>query len=321
MKVFVRTLLLIPLVLATGGSVARAQIDLASGPGRRVLAKHQFQYTDRIVDPFVTTHVRTSTGAGIATGFESVLEGSMNNNDRDLEGSLAFYALDFEYQKNLFDWWALKINAGGSGRTGINGESVIADGVTTLFGVNLLAKARVWEGDHSQVSAFGSFARKNVIRLDIEGFAQEVIDAGEVPEGARIFEEGDIHRFSFGGSGAHAFSRALGAMGFFELGSAKPVLDELDSEFLYRGGVSADYDFLPHQDFPVGVLLSYFYDSYPEGGIEVSDGVHGSSLGLSYTGRQDLYLGLSTVVSTVQQSDSDSSLASTLFRFDLVYYF
>ena len=73
--------------------------------------------------------------------------------------------------------------------------------------------------------------------------------------------------------------------------------------------------------WPIGFTLGYDYDSFPEGGADVAKGIHTGTVGVNYTGREDFHFGLETQVSTLKQTDVESTLASTKYVVNLRYYF
>ena len=73
--------------------------------------------------------------------------------------------------------------------------------------------------------------------------------------------------------------------------------------------------------FGIGFTLGYDYDSFPEGGADVAKGIHSGTLGVNYTGREDFHFGLETQLSTLKQTDVESTLAATKFVINLRYYF
>ena len=71
----------------------------------------------------------------------------------------------------------------------------------------------------------------------------------------------------------------------------------------------------------VGFTLGYDYDSFPEGGADVAKGIHSGTIGVNYTGREDFHFGFETQVSTLKQTDVESTLAAMKFVLNLRYYF
>jgi hypothetical protein len=322
--VLLQNLFVVLVVVVTGlfqSQLVQAGEERGEGPDRRIVGGHQFQPSHRIIDPFVTTHVRTSTGAGIAAGFESPVIETAGDTLGVLKGDLAFFTLEFEYQQNLFGWGALRLALSGTGRAGIDEQSILADGITTVYGVLLQGKAVVLRDESSQVSVLATLSRKNIFGLDPFGFAQRVIDNGGLGTDNSLLQEADINRVSVGAAGAHAFAVWLGTSGFVEVGTAKPVSDDVDNETLFKGGIAGDFDLLPLRSVPLGISLAYDFDSFPEGGADVAKGVHSGTIGFNYTGRTDFHLGLEVVVSTLKQSDVESNFAATNFLLNLRYYF
>jgi hypothetical protein len=307
------------LVLAV--TVCLTESVAADGSERRVLGEHQFQPVRRIPDPFVTTHVRTATGAGVATGFEAPFLDTGGDTLGTLVGDLAFFSLEFEYQQNLLGWGALRLSLSGSGRVGIDEQSVLADGLTSVYGGEFQAKGIVLQRESSQVAILGTVSRKNVYGLDFFGFAQSVVDSGGLTKDNSLVKDADIHRFSAAVAAAHAVTAWLGASGFVEVGSAKAVSDVDENETVFRGGVAGDFDLLPLKAVPLGLALAYDYDSFPEGGADVAKGIHSGTFAVNYTGRRDFHLGIETTVSTLKQTDVESTFAATNFLLNLRYYF
>jgi hypothetical protein len=323
MLLLLATCLLVPL------SSVQADVDTGEDPGealseglkRRMLGGHQFQPLERHHDPFVTTHLGTSTGVGVATGFESPFINTDGDTLGVLKGDLAFFVLNMEYQKNLFGRGAVRLAVSGTGRAGTNEQSMLAQGVSTVYGFVLQGKYLAYQSGRSRVSALATLTRKNVFGIDPFGFAQQIIDDGGLSKDNSLVTEGNVHRFSLGTSGAHTFATWLGGTAFVDVGLAQPVRDDADLEGIFRGGAAASFDLRPLKKIPLGFTLGYDFDSFPEGGANVAKGIHAGTLGINYTGRRDLHVGMDVVVSTLKQTDIDSTLAATSFLLSLLYYF
>jgi hypothetical protein len=313
--------LLILAAAAALGVEAMAQPTTDSGPGRRVLGGHRFQPLERVKDPFVTTHLRTVTGGGIATGFETPFIQTDGDTLGVLEGDLGFFLLKFEYQKNLFDWGAVRVSVSGLGRTGIDEQSILADGLTTVYGLEVEAQGRVYRGDRSQVAVHVATSSKSLYGLDPFGFAQRIIDDGGLSEDNDLVKAGNISRYAGGAAGAYAFKPWLGGIASFDLGYAEPVQDDQDGELVADFGLAGSVDLGQLDKWPIGFTAAYDYVSFPEGGADVAKGIHSGSLGINYTGREDFHFGFETNVSTLKQTDVDKTLAGTTFNVNLHYYF
>ena len=175
--------------------------DWPTGTDRHVLGGHRFQPVVAVQDPFVTTHLRTLTGAGVATGFEAPFLSADGDTLGTLDGDLAFFTLEFGYQLNLFDRFAVLMVVSGAGRTGIDDQALLADGLTTVYGVTMEGKGVLWTDGRTQLAAAARISRKNLFGIDPFGFAQRVIDAGEITKDNQLVTEGDINRGSRTGGG------------------------------------------------------------------------------------------------------------------------
>lgn len=302
-------------------SPATASEPFPTGPERRVLGGHRFQPVEGITDPFVTTHLRTLTGAGVATGLQAPFFDTDGDTLGTLDGDIAFFSLQFSYQLNLFERYALSLKLSGTGRAGIDEQALLADGLTSVYGLEFGARGVIWRNEESQLTGLLSVSRKNLFGLDPFGFAQRVIDAGGLTEDNKLLREGDINRFGAGVAGAHGFSPSLGMVAYLLGGSAQPVADSEAREGYFRGGVSVDYDLLPAQGFPLGFSLAYGYDSFPEGGSDVAKGINSGTLGINYTGREDFHFGFELTAASFKQTDIRNTLASTSGLVSLQYYF
>lgn len=308
-------------VVCLAPDLARAAGEWPTGPERRFLGGHHFQPLTGITDPFVTTHLQTVTGAGVATGLEAPFLSAAGDTLGTLDGDLAFFALQVEYQLNLFDRASLLISLSGTGRAGIDDQALLADGLTTVYGLTVAGKGVLWRNEDSQLTALASISRKNLFGIDPFGFAQRIIEEGGLTEDNDLVREGDIDRGSLGLSGAHAFRPWLGLTAFVVGGSAQPIRDSDDREAFVQTGVAAGLDFGPTHGIPLGLSLGYDFDSFPEGGADVARGIHTGTLGINYTGRDDFHVGLEVAIATLKQADIENTLAATTGALKLRYFF
>jgi hypothetical protein len=316
----VSVVLLIWLALSSVAPEIQAR-DWPTGPERRVLGGHRFQPTLGVQDPFVTTHLLTVTGGGLATGLKAALRSAQGDTLGTLDGDLALFRLDLAYQLNLFDRGSVMVSLSGTGRAGIDDQALLADGLTTVHGLAIDGKFALWRNERTQVSGVLRLARKNLFGVDPFGFAQRVLEAGELTADNGLVTEGDINRGALGASVAHGFRPWLGLYGQLVGGSAQPVLDGDDREWFTQTGVAASFDLNPLRRIPLGLVLAYDYDSFPEGGADVARGIHSGTVAVNYTGRDDFHCGVELAVATLKQTDIENTLAATTFVLNLRYYF
>lgn len=321
MKLSVRVLpLLLAAIWFTAPSHATAAADDRRGPERRVLNGHRFLPSGGLTDPFVTTHVRSQTGGGLAGDFRSpslVIDGDTLG---VLEGDIAFFGLSFEYQQNLFGWGALRLDVSGSGRSGVDEEALLADGVNTVYGVVLEGKGRFLYTGSSQLTAIARLSRKNIFGISPFDFAQSIVDSG-VSNRNDLVKEGNLIRFVGGVAAAHAWNEYLGTQLQVAVGTAQPFDDALPNETVVQTGAVVDLDLVPLTGTPLGFLVSYDYDSFPEGGSDVAKGISRFAFGVAYTGRDDFNLGLELSQSSLKQVDVEERISATRVDLNLRYYF
>jgi hypothetical protein len=313
-------LLVLGLFLVSVSADVHAE-EWPTGPERRVLGEHRFQPVLGIQDPFVTTHLATVTGGGLATGLEAALRSAAGDTIGTLDGDLAFFRLDLAYQLNLFGRGSIALTVSGTGRAGIDDQALLADGLTTVYGIAVDVKYALWRDDLTQLSAVARLSRKNLFGIDPFGFAQRVLEAGELTEDNGLVKEGDINRGALGAAIAHGWRPWLGLTGFLVGGSAQPVLDGDDREWFTQVGVAASFDLNPLKGFPLGFALAYDFDSFPEGGSDVARGIHSGTISVNYTGREDFHCGVEVSVATLKQTDIDNTLAASTFVLSLRYFF
>ena len=321
MKFFVRAL---ALFLVAGWFSLQAQPTSAAddrrGPERRVLNGHRFLPSGALTDPFVTTHVRSKTLAGLAGDFRSPTIDIAGDTLGVLEGDIAFFGLSFEYQQNLFGWGALRLDVSGSGRAGIDEQALLADGVNTIYGVVFEGKGRLLYTGASQLTAIARVSRKNIFGISPFDFAESIIDSG-ISKSNDLVKEGNVHRFIGGLAGAHAWNEYLGTQLQVAVGWAQPFDDELPNETVFQAGVVVDLDLVPLTGTPMGFVVSYDYDSFPEGGSDVAQGISSVAFGIAYTGRDDFSLGLEISRASIKQVDLEERFTATQASLNLRYYF
>lgn len=294
--------------------------DGPAGPERRVLGGHRFLPSSVLSDPFLTTHVSTRTAAGLAGDFKSPFFDVNGDTIGTLEGDLAFFGLEFEYQQNLFHWAALRLNVSGSGRAGVDEQSLLADGVNTVYGAVLEGKARIWRRDKALVTGLARLSRKNIFGISPFEFAQSVVDSG-LNEDNHLVTEGNLLRLTGGLAGAYAPAPWVGLTAQVYVGTAQPFDDTLPNETVFQTAVSGSFDLRPGAGVPIGFLVSYDYDSFPEGGSDVAKGINRFGLGTFYTGRDDFNIGLDVSVSSFKQLDVEETFSATAAALYLRYYF
>jgi len=270
------------IAVALGASAAVA------GETGRTLAGHTFLSSNAMTDPFITTYVRSSTGFGVATDVLTVAEGPYGD-EVTLEGDVVYLMLDFEYQYAFTDWLAVRASASGYGRTGIDEETAVSPGLSGGGTTGIGATFRVWTAETAQISITLDGAMSSLTALTPLDFLKEVLEDGF--DGDNSLVEGfEVWNTRAGLSGAWAPSEWVGFMAFWAQGVGEA--HDTDTELEYSVGGLASLDLGKLTRVPVGILLSGKTDSFVYYGADLAEGVVDARVGVFYTGRPGLQVGL-----------------------------
>ena len=288
----------------------------------RRLNGHTFIPSSQIDDPFITTLIRTQTGGGFATKVARDIENEVVDSLIDaLVGDLAFMALEFEYQHAVTDWLALSASASGAARIGTGAQSVLAEGVTSMFGFKLRAAARVLQTEKWLLSTTLRFQPSTQYRLDILTFAKRVIEEGMIAEDNSVVIKSNGVGGAAGLGGAYAPKPWLGFVFAGNLGYADTFSEEGRSDLAWDVGGLASFDLNPLRGIPLGFMVGIKQDAFVVENSDITDRVVAVGWGLAYTGRDDFSLGFETSHLRVPLTRSDRTVTATLFSFNLRYYF
>jgi hypothetical protein len=172
-----------------------------------------------------------------------------------------------------------------------------------------------------QVTLHALFSRKNLYGLTPLQFAEDIIEDSTLNDDARLVQEGQIRRTVFGPSIAYTVKPWLGASGFAFVGPADPFDDEAKDKTAFRGGVIASLDFKELGWAPIGALVGYDYDSFPEGSNEIVEGIYALTFGAAYTGVEDFSIGLEVTSASLKQKDLPDDFGSIQISINSRYYF
>lgn len=288
----------------------------------RTLNGHLFIPSSLIRDPFITTMVRTRTGGGIANkvtrDFENAAIDSLVGT---LVGDLAFMALDFEFQYAATDWLALSASASGAARLGTGPQSVLAEGITSMFSFRLRATARILQTEKWLLSGTARFEPSSQYRLDILTFVKRVIDEGEIAEDNSVLIASDGMGAAAGFGGAYAPKPWLGLVFNGELGYADTFSEEGRSDLAWNLGGMASFDLNPLTGTPLGFLFSLSQDSFVIENSDITEKVTGFGWGIAYTGRDEFSISLESSLLRVPLIESDDTISASIIGFNLRYYF
>ena len=150
----------------------------------RCLNEFRFLPSSVVGSPFASTYFDNATGGGLAVDLTVPVRDLDGVIVDSLGGDIGFLLLDFEYQRAITDWLALRGSVAAAARVGTSTEAIVASGASAVFGGSVGATVPVWESRHVLVSLVADFRRSTQFLVDPFRFAQQVADSG-YSEGAK----------------------------------------------------------------------------------------------------------------------------------------
>ena len=299
----------------------------AEGQGRdaqaaRTLNGHRFVLSSRIDDPFITTMVRTQTGGGFATKVARDVESEvLDSLVSSLVGDLAFMGLGFEFQYAPTAWLALSTSASGLARLGTGAESVLAQGVTSGFGFEFRAAARILQRERWILSGTLRAEPSPQYRLDILTFAKRAIEEGKIAEDNSVVIRSEAVGMALGLRGAYAPRAWLGFILGGEAGYSDTFQETEGRNVVWRLGGQASFDLDPLTGIPLGFLATAQEDGFVLNASDLAKRTRALGFGVAYTGREDFSLSLEVSRMRVPLIQSDSTINAASIDFNIRYFF
>ncbi len=315
-----------PLALATVTALLTVAPPIAGQgrPNRRTLGGHSFITSSNVGDPFMGTYIRTTTGAGRALDMQVPVYDLDGDQIGTLSGNIAFLQLGLAYQQQIVRWLALRASFTGSARVGTNHVALLAEGASAVYGGTFGASFRLVEKDKFLLSALAETRSNSLYAISPLQFVYDVIDGGTIDSTTGLLAKGDNWRLIGGLRTAYAFAPWIGITGIVEYGPATRFFEDESgerntSQFSLGGTVSVDLN--PGTNVPIGFVGSLLYQSENDRGDDIAGRQTLFGLGVFYTGRDDLSLGLETSFQRFDQRDFENRVNAGTVRLVLRYDF
>ena len=238
-----------------------------------------------------------------------------------IEGNVLYLTQEFEYQLAVKDWLAIRVGGRGLGRGGIEGSSVLIQGVSWGFGGGIGATARLWRGDTAMLSTSFDVDGGSAYGINLIDFMERLIEEGWT-EDTSIVESVTAAFPRLGLRGAWAPKPWLGVTGYVEGGWAQTwVRSVKESDPIVAAGMTVGVDFNELGGTPIGLLLTLESDPFLQEAANMTESLTSLGGGLFYTGAQDLALGFEVTGVTAPQGYDDRRITVVQFSTTLQYYF
>jgi hypothetical protein len=274
----------------------------------------------RIADPFVTTHLRTATGAGVANNFQAPLRDTDGNTQGTLEGDIAFVALDFEYQQNLFGITSARLALQGTARAGTSDQSLLATGLTAVYGLQFQAKAQIIRRSKWLLTGLLDLSGSNLFGISPYEFAKRVAENGITKENSLV-QESNTSRATLGLGAAYAPARWIGFTLIPNFGIGEPFERNSFDKTVFRLEATGNLDFGQLSRIPIGLLLTFQHDSFPSGGSDIVNDIQSYGFAIAYTGRDEFSVSLESFNGTLKLEGAERNSIAKQMLLNIRYYF
>lgn len=320
-----------PVVLAAIVLLPGLRPDSAEAQGRTAPAEscscrlggHRFILGGRTENPFVGTQVHTSTGGGMAFGFEDLVEIPAPDSSiiKALTGDLAFVALGFDYQQQLWQRFAVGLGVDVSARLGTDAQSILSQGFTSVFGSQLWFKGQILRAERHLLSASVNLRPNSAVAIDPVGWARRIIEDGGITDDNELVRSAEAASASVGVQYAWAVRPWIGLLASSDLGFADPLDSDSERELRFRVDGNASIDLNELWEYPVGFLVGGRLTDFSEAASDILERSLLVNLGLFYTGREDFSIGGEITRTSSDLRTSDARLTSTVASFEIRYFF
>jgi hypothetical protein len=238
-----------------------------------ILNGFRFMPSDVVRDPFINTFMKLNAGAGVALDLKSYVKDLQGNVADTLSGDLTYLSAEMEFQYAANDWLAFSGSYRGSGRLGTNAYTVLTAGISYTTGFTLGTKIRLWENDNMFLSGGIDYSSTVVTLYSIYDFVKQVYESGGNIDSSKasLLQEDDLSKIFLTFNYAYAPTDWLGLLGVAGIGEGG-VFNGKDKGNV-RLGAAVSVDFLNVQaiEFPIGILVSFRYNSFSESGEDVNN--------------------------------------------------
>ena len=287
-----------------------------------ILNNFRFIPSDVIDNPFITTYVKTSVGAGAAVDLKSYVKDLQGNVLDTLSGQLSFVSMNIVFQLAITNWLALNGSFGGSGRLGNNAYTILTSGISYATGYKLGAKLKIWKNDQMMLSGNVDYSSSKIFLYSIYDFVKDVVESGGIDSSSRdnLLEKDDVSSTILSLNYAYAPTDWCGILAVSGWGLGQTFKNKDKGNFRLGLAAAIDFDNIKYIGFPIGLLASVKYNSFSESG-ENTTNVVTYGLRIGYTGHKDFDIGIESTQQSLNYRLSDDKINTILTAIKVRYYF
>ena len=278
-------------------SIAGAQ---SSPPCHRCLNGFRFVPSSVVDEPFANTSFQNATGGGVAINLKVPVRNLDGDTVSTLDGTIGFFLLDFEYQKSIGRWLAVRAGVSGIGRLGTSVEALVASGLSAAFGGSLGVTVPIWKKPNFLISAVGDVRNNKQWDVNPYQFVKDVVDSGYTPENKDVLLGSErVNRWSVGLRAAWGIKPWVGVSADLSPGGADGSSSGNKSLNTFGALVGFDFDKLG-RSIPIATTLAYRERTGSGKSGNISGGYRSAQLGLFYSGLSSTLIGGDFFYSTIR---------------------
>jgi hypothetical protein len=285
------------------------------------LAGHMFIPNSGVEAPFITTHLRSTLGAGRAIDMKVSFKNLDGVIVRESHGDLLYSNLELEYQQRVLRWLAVNAQMFLNGRVGQDAATLLSQGVTGVVGTQLTGLARIAQSRNWMLSGSLGMGTTSVTSIGLLDFAREVADSGKITPDNKIVKTISATRGSVGLRFAHGLNPLLGYTLLAQEGFGDSFVAGKGSVSSYRLGGTVSLDLRPKYRVPIGVLAGYNVNSLAPYGSDVNGILRSFLFQVGYTGRKDFSLSLESAFTKVPLNQNNENLQFNSAQMTMRYFF
>jgi len=322
---FINSMLLILIFISINLSLKAQEVqdssNLLTYKRLPILNNFRFIPSDVVYDPFITTFIKLNVGSGTALDLNSYRKDWNTGEIKDtLSGDLTFIQGELQFQLAVNDWLAFNLGAGGSGRLGTNTYTILTSGISYTTFIALGGKAKIWENDNMVLSTTLDFKYQNIYLYSIYDYVKEVVETGGIDSTISMLEKDNVSSTILNVNYAYAPTDWCGVLAIAGWGLGEAFETKTKGNVRLGAAFSVDFDNVDAIEFPIGILASVRFNSFGEGGSNVTD-IFAYGFKIAYTGHKDFDIGIENTYQSLSYKSSDEKIKTILSTFSLRYYF
>ena len=237
--------------------------------------------------------------------------------------------LEFRYQHAIGHRFDVRAGGSASARVGTSPQSILAEGISALYGYELGGTASMVKKRNWQLSATVDLRSNKLYSVAPLDFARSVVNAIQAGDSTGAVQAGEDTLLSSGTNlralggvrAAYAPATWIGFTGFVESGLGQPFEEGRDNTSVVNFGGALSLDLNSLKSIPIGFLATFRRESLSEKGDDIGGSAVSSGFGIFYTGRRFFSMGLENTWQRIDQRSSDADINAVLARIVLRYDF